>query len=228
MTGRPASHGFTLVEMLVAIVIFMLFISTVYGTYYAAHAAITRAEEQEELYQTGRVLLAQLNTELTCLYQPAGASATNYALIGDDSPDTSDALQKDTLTFCTTAHVPPAGQPVGDICQVKYSIGGDNVDEEPGLYVDEDLHLGLEADGETSTHQLLSPLVVGFNCRYLSAGATDWATEWTDPTTLPVAIRIELTLQSKEPNAKPIVLASTANLAMTTAPPAEGGTDVQP
>jgi prepilin-type N-terminal cleavage/methylation domain-containing protein len=76
MSRSPARYGFTLVEIMVATVIFMLFITAVYGTYTAAHSAMTRAEEQEELYQTGRVVLAQLNSELTCTYQAGTATVS--------------------------------------------------------------------------------------------------------------------------------------------------------
>jgi len=206
--------------MTVAVVIFMLFISAVYGTYTAASKAITGTEEQQEVLQTGRVLLAQLNTELTSAYQ--SSSATVSTLYGEDSEDASDELQQDTLTLLTTAHAPYGDAPAGDLCQVKYEMSDGAQDEKPGLYVEESFYPDLEPEETTPAKRLLSPLVAGFNCKYLAAGGTEWETEWIDRTALPMAVRVELTLKPQRENAKPTILVSTANVKLATAPAAGG------
>ncbi|HEY3379699.1 MAG TPA: prepilin-type N-terminal cleavage/methylation domain-containing protein [Armatimonadota bacterium] len=220
-------RGFTLIEVMVASVIFMLFISSVYGVYRAANQSMAHAEAQEDLYQTGRVLLAQINAELTCAYQPA--TDTTSELLGTDSTTSaSDALQQDQLAFLTTGHVVGSDEVAGDVTRVTYLMVGEGQDTQPGLYIEESLHPGLEMSDEEPAKRLLSPLVVGFNCKYLPASG-DWLTEWQGQTTLPRAVRIELTLQSKQRGAKPLVLVTTANLTMATAPASttEGGADAQ-
>jgi len=215
------ARGFTLVEMAVAVVIFMLFVSAVYGTYTAASKAITSTEEQQEVLQTGRVLLAQLNAELTSAYQ--SSSATVSSLYGEDSEDATAELQQDTLTLLTTAHVAYGDMPAGDLCQVTYEVSdGTEQDETPGLYVEESFHPDLELEDETPPRRLLSPLVVGLNCKYLAAGGTEWETEWVDQSALPMAVRVELTLKPRREGAKPTILVSTANLKLATAPAAGG------
>ena len=216
--------GFTLVEMLVALVIFMIFVGAVYGTYHTAYGAMSSAEEVDDLYQAGRVLLTQLNTELTCTYQ--SSTATVCAVLGEDTAGDAAGLQMDTLTLVTTAHAPFDEQPAGDLCQVRYTLSDGTADEEPGLYVEENWYPDLALEDAVPVRRLLSPLVVGFNCRYLAAGGEDWETEWPEQTTLPVAVRVELTLLGSAPNSKPLVLVSTANLALATAP--QGGTDDLP
>lgn len=222
MSGcRRSARGFTLVEMAVAVVIFMLFISAVYGTYTAASKAITSAEEQQEVMQTGRVLLAQLNAELTSAYQ--SSTATVSSLYGEDSENAAAELQQDRLTFLTTAHDAYGDMPAGDLCRVTYEVSdGTEQDETPGLYVEENFHPDLELEDETLPRRLLSPLVVGFNCKYLGAGGTEWETEWVDKAALPMAVRVELTLKSRREGAKPMILVSTANLKLATAPAAGG------
>jgi prepilin-type N-terminal cleavage/methylation domain-containing protein len=217
-----ARRGFTLIEVLVALVIFTIFAGAVYGVYRAAYESMTRAESQEDLYQTGRVLLAQINAEITSAYQPASATAS--AVDGESAADTGNALGSDQLTFLTTAHTAGIDKTKGGLCQVCYLMGDPSQGQAPGLYVQEDLHPGLEVDGEQPTSRLLSPLVVGVNFLYLAEGATDWSDDWptTSQTTLPIAVRIEMILQSPRPGSKPIVLVSTANLTTATVPP--GGT----
>lgn len=219
------SRGFTLIEMMVAVVIFLVFIGAVYGIYTAAHGAMARAEDVEEVTQTGRVLLDMLNTELTSVYQPA--SKTESQLLGEDGEEI-DGVPQDRLTFLTTAHQVAGEQPVGDLCQVSYSMDSDQPDAEFGLYIAENLHPDLEVDTTEPEQRLLSPLVVGMNCRYLPAGGDDWVDEWVDQTSLPVAIRVELYLRAPRQKA-PVLMVTTANLAMATAPAATtGGSDATP
>lgn len=218
------TRGFTLIEMLVAITVFLLIFGAFYEMFHAAHVAIARAEEQHEVMQTGRVLLDQFKQELTSAYLSSTATVTS--LLGTDS-DSGSALQADQLTLLTTAHATPNVAPAGDLCQVTYSMNDPSTDEAPGLYVTEDYHPGLMVDTTTLPRKLLSARVLELNCLYLPYNE-DWANEWTeDRTTLPVAVRIELTLQSTNPEAKPIVLSTTANLTMATQPETET-TDASP
>lgn len=226
MTRRRQQRGFTLIELLVAVFIFLIFISAVFGAYRAANQSMTQTEEQADLYQTGRVLLAQINAEITSAYQPA--TSLTSELVGEDSDGSSEDLQHDQLSLLTTRQSMDGDRNTSDVRRVTYLMGGTDTDETPGLYLEENRHPGLEMTDEEPTHRLLSPLVVGINYKYLPSGAEDWATEWVDQTTLPVAVRIELTLQSTRPGAKPVVLVSTANIAMATVPTTTGGDDAQP
>ena len=224
MSGRAA--GFTLIELLVAVVLFAVFMGAVFGIYSAAQRAIVLAEDQQEVYQTGRVLLGQLATELTCAYQ--SATATTSTLDGEDATDSTTNMPTDTLTLVTTAHSAPAGQPAGDLAQVSYQISGDGTPANPtGLYVTEDYFPGLEMTDETWTPRLLSPRVIGLNCTYLTSDGA-WQADWSGQTALPVAVRVELTLQPRTTGAHPVVMATTANVVMATAAPATGGTSATP
>jgi len=234
--SRRAS-GFTMIELLVALVIFLIFIGAVFGIYSAATRSMSAAEEKQEIAQTGRVLLAQLDSELSCAYQ--SASATTSTLVGENDADTGVKL-----TFLTTGHAAPADQPAGDLCQLVYTIGdastttagsatpqttsGDTATT-TGLYVQEDFHPGCEMENETLTPRELSPLVTGMAFQYLDASGT-WQDTWTDQTTLPVAVHVALTLQPPRKDAAPVVVASTTNLMMATASATTttGGTNATP
>lgn len=221
-TRRPVM-GFTLIETMVAIVILLIFLSAIYGVFHAAQAGVERAEIQDDLDQTGRVLLGQLSSELISAYQASDATTSSLQGTDDPNSDTDPLKQQDQLTFLTTAH--HTDTPSGGLCQVTYlMVGGtggiNNVDgtvDSPGLYLEEVSPPELTLEDSTPTHRLLSPLVVGFNCLYLTVDGT-WETEWLDQTTLPRAVRIEITLLAPQPGAQPMVLETTVNPAMTTTP----------
>ncbi len=67
---------------------------------------MTLAQDQSEVFQTGRVLLDQLNRELSCAYQ--SASATESQLDRGNLNGTAV-----NLTFITTAHA-DAARPTGE------------------------------------------------------------------------------------------------------------------
>jgi type II secretion system protein J len=213
--SRRRGYGFTLIEMMVAIVIFLIFISAIYGVYAAATTSMARTEAHEEVYQTGRVLLAQLSAEFASVYpNPAG---TTNGFVGEDTADAGADREEDRLTFLTTAHAVSEAAPAGDICGVIYRMEDPAQNEEPGLYVETHRTPGLEMeDAETETRRL-SARVVGFNVHYWTADG-EKLVEWPDSQTLPVAVRVELTLQSVRSGEKPVMLSATTNLALATAP----------
>ena len=71
MNTDAKSAGFTLIELTVAVAIFLVFITAAFGTFTMVYDSMARTEAHEDLYQTGRVVLAQLSAELASAYQPA-------------------------------------------------------------------------------------------------------------------------------------------------------------
>jgi type II secretion system protein J len=208
-------RGFTLLEMMVAVMILLVFVTGIYGSYTAAHAAMARAEAQEEVLQAGRVLLAQMTAEVASAYQAAGV--TTSAVLGEDTEGAADDAQADRLTVLTTAHAAREDVPAGDLCRVRYALQDTATDETPGLYLEEDFTPDLEPDEYTPERRLLSPRVINLNCEYLAAGAETWQPDWIDQTALPASVRITLLLKSSAERALPVTLSATVNLAMATA-----------
>lgn len=215
MKLRAARTGLTLVELVVAMTIFALLMSAAMGTYAAVHKTMTRIQTQEDIYQTGRVLLDQLTTELASAYQLP--SAPTSSLQGQETSGAEDLRPADVLTFLTTAHPIDESRSRGDLTQLTYSMN--NSDEPAGLYLEEDFTPGLEATDTQVQRYWLSPLVISFACKYLPVEG-DWVTDWTSQTTLPMAVRVELTLQDRAGQEKPVTLVATTNLATATAPAA--------
>jgi len=215
MNTDAKSAGFTLIELTVAVAIFLVFITATFGTFTTVHDFMARTEVHEYLYRTGRVVLAQLSAELASVYRPD--SSTETELVGEDTEGSVDSLQSDRLGFLTTAHPVDEDDTYGDLTRVTYSLDGASSGEPPGLYLEEIWTPGLELDEDQVERHLVSPLVVGFNCKYLPVEG-DWELEWVEQTTTPLAVRVELTLQDLAAQSLPLVLVSTTNLAMTTIP----------
>lgn len=207
------SPGLTLVETMVAMVMLMMVIGAIYATYHNAQQAMIYTEEREDVYQTARIVLAQINTELSCAYQPASADAST--LIGDDGGDGTTPEDSDVLSFVTTAHASGiTDAPAGDLCQVTYRIEQGSDGEPAGLYIEEHNFPGLSVEGTTSRKSLFSELIIGLNCKYMTPESEDWQIAWIDEGQLPYAVRVELVLKPPREGAQPIMVASTANLVM--------------
>ncbi len=108
--------GFTLIELLVAVAIMLIFLGSVFGVYNATYHAISLSRDNAEVYQSARVLLEQINREISCAYQ--SSTATTSTMVATNAGTTAV-----NLTFITSSHPAQVGQPAGDFCQVTYGLG---------------------------------------------------------------------------------------------------------
>lgn len=210
-------NGFTLAETLVAIVVLMILLSSIYGAYRVGSMSVTRTEQYADAYQTVRILLGQITSELYSTYQPSNTEISS--LKGEDTEGDSRGLQHDTLSFLTTGHGSPSHEALrGDVCRVTYTVRTTSDGEPIGFYLIEEPRPGLSLDAEGDQQVIrLSETVVGFNCEYLDS-QDEWLTEWIDRQDLPKAVRIELAVKPEQKGAKPILVAATANLEVVTGP----------
>jgi len=206
-----SSSGFTLVETMAAMVMLMIVIGAIYGTYRAATASASMAEERADLNQTARILLSQINKDLSSAYQQPGEQASS--LEGQSTEGSRMALQHDGLSFLTTAQsTMPVKGPAGDQRKVTYTLETTPDGDPDGFFVSVDPRPGLSVTDEKLEPIELSMLVVGFNCKYLDGDTDEWMDDWTERQTLPKAVRVELLLKAERKDAKPIMVASTVNL----------------
>ncbi len=215
-----STRGFTLVETMVAVLMLTVVIGAIYGTYRAASSSASLAEERADLNQTARVLLSQINRELTCAYQPA--SARESSIVGENTEGSESALQHDRLQVLTTAQstIPVKG-PSGDQRLVTYTLETNSFNEPLAFFVQVDPRPDLSVSDEEPEPVELSAMVVGFNCKYLDGDTDEWQDEWTNRQVLPKAVRVELFLRADREGAKPVFFATTANLANQMGPGAE-------
>jgi len=209
--------GFTLVEALVAIVILSVVLGSIYGAFRAGSLSTSRAEERADAYQTARVLLAQINAEL-CSALPLPGAETS-AMVGEDTPGSETAPQFDKIRFLTVARrsFSLSGQ-AGDLCEVCYRLESTADGQPVGLFVEENRHPGLDVSSARPARTELSARVVALNCKYLDPSNDEWIDEWVDRSGLPKAVRVEVAVKPEREGAKPIVVATTANIVVSPSP----------
>ena len=203
--------GFTLIETMVSLVILTIVIGSIYGTYRAATSSAAVAEERSDLNQTARVLLAQINRELTCACSQSGEQYSS--LEGENTEGSASAIQCDRLSFLTSADsLIPAEGPAVDIRRVTYTLRTNSDGEPTGFFVQVDPRPGLAVSDAEPDPVELSTLVVAFNCKYLDGETDEWVDEWLQRDGLPTAVRVEMTLKPDREGGGAVMTACTANI----------------
>jgi prepilin-type N-terminal cleavage/methylation domain-containing protein len=210
--------GFTLIEILVAIVILIIVVGAIYGAFRAGTQSSMLVEESADLNQTARTLLGRIDSELSSIHKRAGQQ-TDF-IRGENSEDEGGPQFFDKISFTTVSHQPYGKQTIkGDVCVVSYSAEYNNENKPIGFYVTEDYAPGLHTEEQTTLDNpdpdkvvQLSALVIGMDCTYLDPDTDEWVDQWIDKTTLPSAVRVELILKSPRVGSTPITVSSTTNL----------------
>lgn len=106
------SAGFTLVEILVAIFIFVIVVSTIYATYSSTFRLVGTTRNQVEIYQMARVAMERISEDLAAAVVPLQqgeevAVVDAHALIGFDVDTGGRAA--DSLRFRSRAQLSFAG-----------------------------------------------------------------------------------------------------------------------
>ena len=116
--------GFTLLELLMAVFIFAIVISSVYGAYRSTFRITNSTESLAEFGNMGRIALERIGGDLESLYRGAGGFLQGEKIEGE-------AGRSDQLSFTSTAHLvfSKNEQPAG-YAMLRYST---EVDEDSGL-----------------------------------------------------------------------------------------------
>ena len=135
---RHFQSGFTLLELLIAIGIFAVVLTTIYTSSTGTFRVVDETESQVEIYRMARIGMERMIEDLESLYVQrnplAGKSAEDTApatqFVGKDQE--IDGRSADTLRFVSRAHVNLGGQDqdpgaVEIIYYVRESDGGDSL-----------------------------------------------------------------------------------------------------
>ena len=97
---RP--QGFTLLEILLAIFIFSIVISALYGSYAATFRVIDTVEQQATAYRQARIAMARITEDLESSYYSEQVTDTE-PFVGSEGE--VQGMRADTLRFVSKAHL---------------------------------------------------------------------------------------------------------------------------
>lgn len=165
-THAPRSSGFTLLEVLVAMAILGLLLSSVYATFFTTIKAIRSTEEQDDVHQVARLVMDQISRDLTMAFYRSTKTVDGepkYIFMGRDDRDGEFA--RDRIDFLTTNHAfYRDGRPETDVVEVSYYIDSTYYDR-PFLIRRED-PLPDEELRHGGTLRILAEQVVALDFRF--------------------------------------------------------------
>lgn len=191
--GRPRvpfgpCRGFTIAEVLVAILITSIVAGVIHASYRGALRIIYASQEDMERTTMARLMLDRVSGDLSCAFLRGGKEYLVF--VGADGGDTPGA---DSVTFITATHLRSERDARESILsEVTYSLDPEGYllrREDPSL--DEDPFSG----GDT---RAIGEGVAGFDLEYL--GDEGWVPSWDsrEDDSLPRAARVTLTMATEE------------------------------
>jgi prepilin-type N-terminal cleavage/methylation domain-containing protein len=212
-TPNHKPHGFTLVELLLAVALTALIATAVFGTLAAGRDASRRTEVVGELDQIARQALDRIAADFQLVRRPLEAFDTGF--VGLDGGEDDPAGARDTADVVTASPLPVPGSPGGppadlaaaaagtpatagaDLARVLWAIDEDDATPERGLVRREQrLLTAVTTDLDASLDAVeIAPEAVGLRLRYL--GDAGWVDAWDSRQldALPHAVEIGLTVR---------------------------------
>ncbi|MEE4253715.1 MAG: type II secretion system protein GspJ [Desulfuromusa sp.] len=176
---RGISRGFTLIEVLLAILIGSLVLTSVYGVFSSVSGARNRLETEGNLYHQARIFFDRISGELSSLrISPLGKEA----VFSSGQTSASDFF----LEF-NTELVSPLLQKYGGISRVRYEFQ----QQEDSIHLLRSEKV-LLADMAASEPLLFIADINSFQVRYFSQG--NWQENWSGKTPPQM---VEMTLELK-------------------------------
>ncbi len=177
---RNGSQGFTLIEILLAILIGSLVLTSIYGVFNSVSGARNRFETEGDLYHQARIFFDRIGGELSSLRL---ASLGGQPVFSSGKNTTGDSY----LEF-NTELVSPLLQPHGGISRVRYEIQQGK--ESAVLLRSEKLLLSVLATSEPL--QFITHIKI-FQLRYFSQGS--WHETWAGgapPQLIEISLELEI------------------------------------
>ena len=181
------NHGFTLLEVLLAVALSALLLATVYTTYFAIARTIDTTSETQELMETGRVLLEMIKRDVR------GVTAGRFPLIS--TTQDLDGKPAADISFVTSAK--SSTNPF-NLTRVGYSLVQDTQGE-PVLVRKEAKNPKDDFNTLGNAFEI-SRMVSSFQLSFYNG--TEWVDQWDSRSTgkLPKQVRITLEMSDGKQN----------------------------
>lgn len=197
----PASTGFTLLEVLLAVTIMSVVATVTFMTFSAATSAWQRGTALVDRLHHGDYVMNQLVMALRSAYYPEGQGdqpAYGFQNINNgEGPEAEDEISWVKLGGALVGRdLPYAGSPH----RVRFFLARDEEGRQSAAVVSWRIDGQPEDfDPETLTPTFLSNRVKGFNCRTAwtldKDGEVDWLDEWVETNRIPSMVELTLYIE---------------------------------
>ncbi|HEY7495805.1 MAG TPA: prepilin-type N-terminal cleavage/methylation domain-containing protein [Candidatus Tectomicrobia bacterium] len=222
---QPA--GFTLIEILLALVMFAMIAGVIFASFAAVMDGVEKGRQSADFYRIGRGALQRMTQEISAAVGPE----VEPRAIFHGEKDTTATRRRDRITFVAipyrrhTARVPE-----DELCSISYYLTEDTRGR-PTLFRTEDCTLDAEQE-EDGTVLGLTDLVVGLEITYYDAvnEYDSWPLDSSAENTLPCQVRVALTLRDDRGYERvffttvPLLMRGTCENTAVTVPGEPGGT----
>jgi len=214
--NRPATAGFTLVEVLVAMGITALIGALVAGSFVSVDRANRVVADQGDRYGASRVALTRMARELSMAFLSDHYDTTQYR-----EPLTVFIGKEESVLFASLAHERLwLDARESDQMVVEYTLDDDPKDRDAqALFRREKVRIDNEPD-RGGRKDLVADHVLSIRFRYFDPKKNEWVREWSSkgtdhPKELPSRVQIEL--ETKLSDGRKEKFVTEARIAMTKA-----------
>lgn len=197
--------GFTLLEVLVALIVLGLLLGAVYGSYRAVTSSITDLQPRMSLDQKGRFFVQRLLRQVRCCYagrqEQADRTTPDSNEVKAESKDESPLFRggrtlsdEVSLQYVTTSSSLNRGSNAGYLAVVRYKMDR----SQRALLTCEEIYGRRSVNEDDWDWRMIVDGVSELELQYFDGA--EWREEWDSNVAggLPRAVRIKLTLESKE------------------------------
>ena len=167
--------GFTLVEILIAMFIFAIVLSTIYTSYTGTFRIVDETEHQADIYRMARIALERMQEDLESVYIPRNLKSSKseedsgqvFEFVGEDMEIKGSSA--DSLRFISRAHLVFSEQEqASGTAEIGYYAVENDAEEGLVLYR-KDAPGGIEASGEDTGGLVLCEKLRSVNFTYHDA-----------------------------------------------------------
>ena len=185
---RSGEGAFTLVEIMVAIAIFMLVMAAIYSTWAVVMRATQVGQDAAAQAQRQRVALRTIEDSLMCIQ--SFQASQRYYYIDVENGD------KPVLSFASRVpEIFPRNGKFGDfnLRRVTFSLEAGDSGEKNLVLRQSPILMDMDED-EQKSPLILARNVKTFQIECWDTNQLDWVTEWVDTNSIPPMIRVGLVL----------------------------------
>jgi general secretion pathway protein J len=187
-----ASAGFTLIEVLVAVSIAAIVLTSVYGVFTGVSSAKIRLEADSEAYHRARIIFDRLGREIRGAVPIGGTNGKGVFLAGLDG-------QGEPFLELTTTAVAQPGEGNTGIALIHYGLAEDRERPQGKNVLMRSEHSALQSEATSASAGMmrLAPGIEQLQLRFYTG--SDWRSEWdASADGLPALVELSLAMIDSE------------------------------